>query len=117
MRFPARLAEAVLLLGRPAFAQVATPRPVTAGLGPSITLLSAQASIKVAPDEVVAGLTTIAVAPTAAMAQRRVNEMTAKARTPAPDTPGSRTIFRGYAVFNSAEKPPQWTARQTLEVR
>jgi len=117
MRFPASLAGAVLLLGRAACAQVATPPPAPAGLGPSIMHLSAQATIKVAPDDLVACLAAIAIAPTAAAAQRRVTEMMANARTTAAGTPGARTIFRGYAVFYSEEKPPHWTAQQTLEVR
>ena len=117
MHFPASLAAAVLLLGRAACAQVATPPPAPAGLGPSIMHLSAQATIKVAPDELVAGLAAVAVAPTAAAAQRRVNEMLAKAKATAAGTPGTRTSFRGYAVFYSEEKPPHWTAQQTIEGR
>ena len=117
MRFPASLAAAVLLFGRTACAQVATTPPAPAGLGPSMMHLSAQARIKVAPDELVASLATIAVAPTATAAQRRVNEMMAKAKATAAGTPGTRTSFRGYAVFYIEEKPPHWTAQQTIEGR
>ena len=79
--------------------------------------LSARASIKVAPDELVARLAAIAVAPTAAAAQHRVNEMMAEARTTAAGARGARTSFRGYAVLYSEKKPPHWTAQQTLEVQ
>ena len=117
MRFSASLAGAMLLLGRAACAQTPTPPTAPAGLGPSIMHLSAQATIKVAPDELVARIAAIAVAPTAAAAQRRVNEMMTKARTTAAAIPAARTSFRGYGVFYSEEKPPHWTAQQTLEAR
>ncbi len=41
----------------------------------------------------------------------------AKARATVAGAPGARTSFRGYAVLYSEEKPPHWTAQQTLEVR
>lgn len=79
--------------------------------------LSAQATIKLAPDELVAGLAAIAAAPTAAAVLRRVNEMMVKVKTAATGAPGVRTSFRDYAVFYIEEKPPHWTAQQTVEVR
>ena len=119
---PTPAAVLFVLLARGAIAQPAEPaRPADVQLPIphlSTTLrLSAQATVKMAPDELVADLAGVGVAPTAVMAQRHVNELMAKAKAVAAGAAGVKTSFRDDSVGSIDEKPPHWTAQQSIEVR
>ena len=113
----------LVLLARGAVAQPPEPPARLPDLQPPIarfstTLrLSAHATVKVAPDELVADLAGVGIAPTAVAAQRHVNEMIAKAKAAATGAPGVTTAFRDYSVGYADERPPHWTAQQTIEIR
>ncbi len=113
------VALTLLLLARAACAQqlVCPPGPAPAAPGPPMLHLSAHATTKAAPDELVADLTALANAPTAVAAQRRVNGLMAEASRAAEKVDGIKAAFRDYSVQFVDAKPAHWTAQQTLEIR
>jgi uncharacterized protein YggE len=109
----------IALVASPALAQYgacpATGAPPTSG--PPVLELSADATTKVTPDELVADLTVLGTAPTAVPAQHRVNTLMAEASKIISDEPAVKAVFRDYAVQYVDERPAHWVAQQTLELR
>lgn len=110
-------AEAAPNLPAPPPAPVSPGAPSQSALGPPMLHLSASATVKVNPDELVAGLQGVGVASTAVAAQRRVNELMVKAKAVAAGVAGVKISFQDYSVDLTDEKPTHWTARQTVELR
>ncbi len=79
--------------------------------------LSASATVKVGPDELVASLQGVGIAPTAVAAQRHVSELMVKAKADAAGAAGVKTSFQDYSVDFTDQKPTHWTAQQTVELR
>ncbi|HTR17818.1 MAG TPA: SIMPL domain-containing protein [Acetobacteraceae bacterium] len=94
-------------------ARAETPPPPR----PPMLHLSASATIRAAPDELVADLTGLGIAADAVAAQRRVNEMMQRALQVARTVPGVSTVFRDYSATLTEDHPPRWAAQQTLELR
>ena len=121
MRKPCVLTRSTLLLaavlGGPAEAQPEAPADYA--LPPMTTTLhlSATGSVQVSPDLLVADLVSQVTAPTAATAQRRVNEMMAAGMKAARGVPKVEARAIGYSVSPNDDKRPTWTAQQTLELR
>ncbi len=99
------------------------PTPVSPGapslsvLGPPMLHLSASATVKVEPDELVASLQGVDIASTAIAAQRRVNELMVKAKAEAAGAAGVKTSFQDYSVDFADQNPTHWTAQQSVELR
>lgn len=79
--------------------------------------LTATGSVQLTPDELVASLSAIQISNTAISAQRQVNALIRDATAELRGQPGIEFAVRDYSVFANAEKPPRWTAEQSLEVR
>ena len=79
--------------------------------------LSVNATVKVAPDQLVADLDAVATGTTPAEAQRAVNAMMAQAKPAATAVPAVAAAFRDYTVGYADEKKTRWTAQQTLELK
>lgn len=109
------MAATLLLAARAASAQ--SPPAGPPDLGPPMQHLAVQATVKVAPDELVADLAGVGMAPNAAVTQRHVNELMAKAKAIANGAAAMRTSFRDHSVGYTGEKPSPWTAQQSIEIR
>ena len=88
-------------------------------LPPATTILHllATGTVQVSPDLLVADLVAQATSPSAASAQRRVNEMMTAGIKAAKAVAGVETRAIGYSVSPNDDKRPTWTAQQTLELR
>jgi len=75
--------------------------------------LSSTATISIHPDLLAADFTALASSPTAVSAQRQVNSLIAKA-VAAASKPGITVTTQDYSVSFDDEKPPRWTAQQSL---
>jgi uncharacterized protein YggE len=94
---------------------------------PGVTILhvTAEGSVSVAPDVLVADLTAQAASPSAAEAQRKVNALMASGMTDAKTVPGVEVRAVDYSVEMTDQPEPQagrkarpsWRAQQTLELR
>jgi uncharacterized protein len=102
---------AVLLFGAPAF---------NAAHADTVLRLAETATVMVAPDELGATLRAEAVAPTAADAQRRVNEMMRDALAAAKKVDGITISTGGYGVWRTGPTPQdrteRWQAGQNLNL-
>ena len=102
----------VLGLALPTHAAAAQPAELTTMLH-----LSASATVKVAPDQLVAYLDGVTTAATPADAQHMINAMMAQANATAAGVPSVTASFRDYSVGYADEKKTRWTTAQTLELR
>jgi uncharacterized protein YggE len=84
---------------------------------PPMLHLAATDSVQLIPDELVAFLSAIQISNTAIAAQRQVNALIRDATAELRRQPGIEFAVRDYSVFVTAEKPPRWTAQQSLAVR
>jgi uncharacterized protein len=112
------LLAAWVLLAHAAAAQQpqATETPAAA---PNATMLhlSVTATVKVAPDELVAYLDAVATMATPVQAQHAVNDMMAQAKAAAAAVPAVTASFLDYTVGYADEKKTRWAAQQTLELK
>jgi predicted secreted protein len=79
--------------------------------------ISASATAKVSPYDLVADLTALATAPYAVLAQRKVNRLMATAAKDAKGASGLEASFQDYSVQFIDDRPAHWIAQQTLELR
>ena len=97
------------------------PMPAPIASGPPVLNLSAQATIKLPPDMLVADMTALASLPTAIGAQRRVNSFMAQASKAADGVAGVKATFKDYSVAfieaSPLNQPSHWTAQQTVEIK
>jgi uncharacterized protein YggE len=84
---------------------------------PSMLHLGATDFVRVTPDTLVADLVAVAVSTSPVTAQRHVNTMMAAAAKLATGVAGITTSLLDYSVSFTDERPPRWTAQQTLEVK
>lgn len=97
---------------------VPAPLPgASAETRPSMLHLGASEFVRVTPDTLVADLVAVGVSTSPVMAQRHVTTMMASAAKLVTGVAGITTAFLDYSVSFSDERPPRWTAQQTLEVR
>lgn len=111
---------ASLALAPSAVAQVCGRTSAPPSEKPPILHLTKSASVKTLPTLLVADLTATAHARTAVPAQRSVNDLMARAKTLAGQTPGVTAAFQDYSTdYVDATKsvPAHWIASQTLEIR
>jgi uncharacterized protein YggE len=93
--------------------------------GVTILHLTAEGSVSVAPDVLVADLTAQAVSPSAVEAQRKVNALMASGMTDVKTVSGVEARAVDYSVEMTDQPEPQaghkarpsWRAQQTLELR
>jgi len=101
-----------------ALAQDCPPAPPNGG--PPTLHLSETATVHVQPSLLVADLVANAESPVAVTAQRRVNDLMAKASTSADKVAGVTAAFQDYSttfVDRSTGVAAHWVASQTLELR
>lgn len=85
--------------------------------GPPMLHLGAAGHARVVPDQLMAALAAVGEAPSPVAAQRRVNALMAGAAADARKVAGVTAAFGAYGVSVDDHRPPNWTARQTLDLR
>jgi uncharacterized protein len=92
-------------------AQAQSPPPVT------VLHLSAEETVQVTPDQLVANLVAQNTSRSPSTAQRTVNELITAGLKAAKDVQTVQAHAIGYSVVPTDDKRTTWTARQTLELR